>query len=206
MAPSAIARPTGIECTRAAVVVVRAVDLDGREEPGDGTAGCHRWPDRPGGEPARRRALDLGGHALEGHLQVLDALDPEVLGDEVADQATAHDVRAVPGEARGLPHRALAHLAGPDDVAPQLLEPRDPVDARVRRDEGPVDRADARPDDEVGGDALGEQRLQHAHPGRSEDAAAAEDEGGGGHGRQITSAGRQRAGPTRRGGSRPRRP
>ena len=73
---------------------------------------------------------------------------PNQTGTEARDQARAHDVGAVAREAGGPAHRVLAHLAGADDVAPQLLEPGDPVRGGVGGDEGAVDRADARADDD----------------------------------------------------------
>ena len=62
--------------------------------------------------------------------------------------------------------------------SPQRGEPLDRGRGRVAGEHRAVDRADAGADDEVGGDAGGQQRLEHADLVRAEDTAAAEHERG----------------------------
>jgi hypothetical protein len=59
---------------QAAVEVVLPVDLDRRQQPGHGARGHHRGHHRPAAEPAGRRVLDAGRHALEGQLEVGEVL------------------------------------------------------------------------------------------------------------------------------------
>jgi hypothetical protein len=55
---------------QAAVEVVRAADLDRRQQPRHRARRQHGRNDRPAAEPVRARALDASRHALERQLQV----------------------------------------------------------------------------------------------------------------------------------------
>ena len=64
------------------------------------------------------------------------------------------------------------------DLLPQLAQPVDHRRRRVGRHHQPVERTDRGAQDQVGPDALLEQGAEHADLDGTEQAAAAEDEGG----------------------------
>jgi hypothetical protein len=124
-------------------------------------------------------ALDRCGDALEGHLQVLDPVDRQVGRQQLAQGTAPVQVGAAPQRgAEPLPDRAGEHAAALGQLLPQPGQAHCRLDGRVGRDEGPVERADRRADDEVGHDPGLEQRPQHPDLAGTEHAAAAQDEGG----------------------------
>ena len=76
-----------------------------------------------------------------------------------------------PGEQR------VGEDAGLGRANPHVGQPVDRPRGGVGGEKRPVDRADTRPDDEIGPDAEPEQALEHADLAGAEDAAAAEHEG-----------------------------
>ena len=84
-------------------------------------------------------ALDRGGHALERHGQVLDALDRQVLGEQLAQRSAAVHVRpAAQRRPDPLPQRAAEDAALRRELPPDVGQPERRLDGGVGGDEESV--------------------------------------------------------------------
>jgi hypothetical protein len=167
--------PKGDAVDEAAVEVVTAVDLHGREQAGNRGGGEDGVDDRPTVEPVLRGVLDPGGAALERHRQVVDPLATELRG-EGATQGF-RGVRCGAG-ARELPQSGES--AGGEDLggvrrAPQCFQTIGDLRRRAGREDRAVDRPHAGADHEIGADARVEERAEHADLHGTEHSPAAED-------------------------------
>ena len=161
----------------ASVDQVPAVELDGREDAGDGRAREERVGDGPGREHDLAAVEDVRGDDRARQARVLEALVRELARDERTERRRIHQAGAPAEEAQqALDHRDGEDV-GPTEPAPDRREALHAAGVRragvVRR----VDGADGGSDHEVGPDAALDQDLQHAHLDRAEAASTREDEG-----------------------------
>lgn len=127
------------------------------------------------GEPHCAGVLDARGHALKGHVQVFDALEREVAVDDRRKGGMREQVRGIARDAGGLADRTLPQHALAHDFLPHLRQPLRSLNARVGRDEGPIERADARSHHEIGNDPRLGERAHHTHLRGTQHTPAAED-------------------------------
>jgi hypothetical protein len=161
---------------QAAVEVVRAVDLDRRQQPGHRAGGHDGGHHGPAAEPARARGLDAGRHALERQFQVGEVAPGQRGGQQPAQRLERVQVRAGPDQVGGPAPQLLAE-GQPQFVA--LPHPGQPPrrTRRVGGHERAVDRADRGAHHQVGPHARLGKRAQHADLVRAEQPPAAEHEG-----------------------------
>ena len=129
-----------------------SVDLDRREKARDGRGGEHRVHEWPGAEPALRRGLDAGRHALEAHGQFLDPRDRQRLIEQPAQRFVVVEVRAAARQRGQAAHERAVEEVAALDPRPDLGQARDRFGRRLGGDRRAVDGPDRRPDHEVGDD------------------------------------------------------
>jgi hypothetical protein len=135
-------------------------------------------------------ALDARGDALERNPEILEPRDPGRLFDEPSERPVGMHVRTAAHEIGRSREDRAAEDSLVVDVQPDLAKTVHHLQCRLGCDRGPVECTDGGADDEVGTDAVLEERAQHADLVRAVRSAAAEDERDAGCAR--VSPGRQR--------------
>jgi hypothetical protein len=168
----------------AAVEIVLATDVDGRQQAGYRARREYGRYQRPGAEPAGAGALDARGHALERQLKVGEVAGGQHLLEHLTERLDRVQVGAGPGQPDCTPDQVLAERLPHGLAPPQLAEPLR-GSGRIGGHERAVDRADRGSHDQVGLDPGLGQRPQHADLVGAEQAPATEHE----RGRHRRSAG-----------------
>lgn len=176
--------------------------MHGREHGGDGRAG----QDCCDGVAGRQADVVAGEHVGDDDVQrdggLLEALEAEVVSDEVAQTGVGHEVASPARE----PQEPEQGPGGEDVIAaeslPQACEVGDPVGVGAAGDPRTVDGPDGGADDEVRLDAGFAQCQEHADLGGAERRAPGEDERGGHAGSPTWDVIRSSASAARPAGSR----
>ena len=149
-APSDIARPMGTLSTTPPSM---------KDSPSISTGGSNARQGRRGedaldcgsrGEPAGASVVQRGGHDLQVHRGVLDAVEGDALLDDLA-QRRVRVHRLAPLEvADRVRHPSLGENVVRGELAPGRRHPLDPRGARVAAEPGRIDGADGGSENEVG--------------------------------------------------------
>lgn len=161
----------------APVEVVVPVELDDGEDRRKGGGGQDRLVQGAGAEPPLGRRVELGGHALERDLQLVEAGRPQDPLDQLPEPGVV--VQGLPSSRQlqgGGQATGRRHDVGAGEAEPEVLEALDAGERGIGRVGRPVQRADRAAQHEVRTDAALDQCPEHAYLKGAEVAAAGEDE------------------------------
>ena len=131
--------------------------------------------DRLGGRPIRQHYAaacdDVGGDDVHRHRRVFKIAERQVIVDQLAHAVMGDQEIAPPQERQQRFGRHRKHIL-PAQAAPDLRELFHPLEGRGAGIIGAVQRADARSDHHVRGDAAGGERMHHADLDRAKTSAA----------------------------------
>jgi hypothetical protein len=125
----------------AAVHQAPALELDRREDSGDGGAGHHRVDSGTTGQAQLLTAEHVSGDHVQRRAHLLQPPDPHVTSDQATEVAIGHQVIAAPDESHEAGERVAGKHGAPTQVAPDPTQLRRSLDPWMARgDEGAVDR------------------------------------------------------------------
>ena len=154
-----------------AVGQIHAAVGDRRERARD----CGRGDDRLGRRPLREHDAaaghDVGGHDVHREFRVLQIPVRQMVVDQLAHAVVRDQEVAPPEKSDQGPDRDRKHVL-PAQTAPDPGEFLHPVEGGRTGIIGAVQRADARSDHHVRGDAAGGERMHHADLDRAKTSAA----------------------------------